>query len=92
MAAVQRRIEVFTAGCLICDETVGLVKSPACPSCEVQVYDLREGCAMNECWEKARRYGGTAVPAVAVDGALLNCCRREPIAADHLRAVGIGQP
>ena len=91
MASAKRTIEVFTAGCLICDETVNLVKSIACPSCEVQVYDLREGCATNECRDKARHYGITAVPAVAVNGVLLDCCRREPITADRLMAAGIGQ-
>jgi len=92
MASATRRVEVFTAGCSICEETVRLVQSLACPSCAVQVYDLREGCATNECREKASRYGITAVPAVAVNGVVLDCCRQEPITADRLRAVGIGQP
>ena len=91
MVTAKRRVEVFTAGCPVCDETVSLVKSLACPSCEVQVYDLREGCATNECREKATRYGITAVPAVAVNGLLLDCCRRGPTDAATLRAAGIGQ-
>lgn len=91
MASATRRVEVFTAGCPICEETVRQVRSLACPSCDVQIYDLREGCATNECREKATRYGITAVPAVAVDGAVLDCCRREPITADRLREAGIGQ-
>lgn len=91
MATAKRRVEVFTAGCPICEETVRLVNSMACPSCEVQVYDLREGCATNECREKATRYGITALPAVAVNGGLLDCCRRGPIDAAGLRAAGIGQ-
>lgn len=91
MATLQRRVEVFTAGCPICVETVRLVTSMACPSCEVQVYDLREGCATNECREKAARYGVTAVQAVAVNGVLLDCCHRPPIEATALRAAGIGQ-
>ena len=91
MASAKRHVEVFTAGCPICVETVCLVESLACPSCEVQVYDLREGCATNECREKPTRYGITAVPALAVDGVLLDCCRRAPITAGHLRAAGIGQ-
>jgi hypothetical protein len=92
MVNVQRRVEVFTAGCPICDDTVRLVQSLVCPSCDLQIYDLREGCATNVCREKAKRYGVTAVPAVAVNGILLDCCRREPITADRLRAAGIGQP
>jgi len=91
MGTAKRKVEVFTAGCPICDETVNLVKSLACPSCEVQIYDLQEGCATNECREKATRYGITAVPAVAVNGVLLDCCRRGPIDATALRAAGIGQ-
>ena len=91
MATAKRKVEVFTAGCPICEQTVNLVKSLGCPSCEVQISDLREGCATNECREKATRYGITAVPAVAVNGVLLDCCRREPINAAALRAAGIGQ-
>src|SRR5206468_8102265 len=67
MVTVKRRVEVFTAGCPVCTEVVGLVRSMACPSCEVRVNDLRDGCATNECREKATRYGVTAVPAVAVE-------------------------
>jgi glutaredoxin len=91
MTNAKRLVEVFTAGCPICEKTVSLVEATACPSCEVRVYDLREGCTTNECREKAKRYGIIAVPAVAVNGVLLDCCRREPIAADRLRAAGVGQ-
>ena len=91
MATAKRKVEVFTAGCPICERTVNLVKSLACPSCEVRIYDLREGCSTNECREKATRYGVTAVPAVAVNGVLLDCCRRGPIDAARLRGAGIGQ-
>lgn len=91
MATVKRRVEVFTAGCPICEDAIGLVRATACPSCEVVVYDLREGCATNECRDKAARYGITAVPAVAVNGVLLDCCRRGRIDAGMLRAAGIGQ-
>ncbi len=91
MPNAKRRVDVFTAGCPICDEAVSLAKSLACPSCEVQVYDLREGCATHECREKATRYGISAVPAVVVNGVHLDCCRRAPITADRLREAGIGQ-
>ena len=91
MVATKRRVEVFTAGCPVCDDTVNLVKSLIYPSCTLQIYDLREGCATNECRDKARRYGITAVPAIAVNGVLLDCCRRGTITADLLTAAGIGQ-
>lgn len=92
MVTTKRKVEVFTAGCPLCEEAVGLVRSLACPRCEVQVYDLHEGCETDECRDKARRYEVTSVPAVAVNGVLLDCCRREPITADRLKAAGIGQP
>lgn len=91
MTTEKRRVDVFTAGCPICHDTVKLVKSLICPRCNLKIYDLREGCETNECRDKARRYGVTAVPAVAVDGVLLDCCRREPMTADRLIAAGIGQ-
>jgi len=34
--ADKRQIEVFSAGCSVCDETVELVNRIACPSCEVK--------------------------------------------------------
>lgn len=88
---IKRCVEVFTAGCPVCEEAVNLVQSLACPGCEVQIYDVREGCATNECRDKARQYGIAAVPAIAVDGVLLDCCRRAPITASVLRAAGVGQ-
>ena len=91
MATAKRHVEVFTAGCLVCDDTVNLVKSLICPSCELQIFDLREACATNECREQARRYGISALPAIAVNGVLLDCCRREPITAELSTAAGIGQ-
>ncbi len=91
MAPAKRLVEVFTAGCPICAETVNLVKSLACPSCDVQVHDLRNGCVTNECRDRAAQYGVTAVPAVAVNGILLDCCRHERITAQRLTAAGIGQ-
>lgn len=91
MVTTQRKVEVFTAGCPICNDTVRLVKTLVCPSCELQIFDLRNGCTTNECRKKAKQYGITAVPAVAVNGVLLDCCRREPVTADRLKAAGIGQ-
>lgn len=91
MTTTKRRAKVFTAGCPFCDDAVDLAQSLVCPSCDVQMYDLREGCDTNECREKASRYRITMVPAIAVDGVLLDCCRREPLLAHTLRAAGIGQ-
>ena len=42
--------------------------------------------------EKAKAYGVARVPAVAVDGALADCCQGGGIDVDALRALGIGSP
>lgn len=90
MADGKRQVEVFTAGCPLCDEAVKLVQSLACPNCEVTVYDFREGCATNECRTKAKEYGIQRVPAVVIDGKLADCCRVGPVSAEALRAAGLG--
>lgn len=88
--AGKRQVEVFTAGCPLCDETVKLVQSLACPNCEVTVYDLREGCGTHACREKAKAYGVHRVPAVVIDGKLADCCQVGPVTAEALRAAGLG--
>lgn len=85
----KRQIEVFTAGCPMCDETVQLVQGLACPNCEVTVHNLSEGCETNECRDKASRYGVTRVPAVVVDGQLAACCDGG-VQAEGLRQLGVG--
>lgn len=82
----RRRVEVFTAGCFLCEKTVTLVKNLACPNCEVTIYDLRK-----EGVEKAQKYGVSSVPTVVVDGKIAECCVRGKVNAEYLKAVGIGQ-
>ncbi len=40
--AAKRKIEVFSAGCSACKDTVALVQSVACPSCEVTAHDMHD--------------------------------------------------
>lgn len=87
----KRKIEVFTSGCPVCEPVVELVKKMACPSCDVEIYDLNKACDTNICREKAKEYGVTRVPAVAVDGKLLECCKTGTISEEALRKAGIGQ-
>lgn len=85
------KIEVFIAGCPLCDEAVRIVKETACPNCEIMVYDLREGCGAMECRRKADEYGVARVPAVVVNGKLASCCEGSRVDADALRAAGVGR-
>lgn len=82
----KRQVEVFTAGCPVCEPTVQLVQEMACSNCEVTVYDLSKQGA-----EKIQEYGITTVPAVVVDGRLAACCQDSGPNEEQLRAAGIGQ-
>lgn len=85
------KIEVFIAGCPLCDDAVRVVKKTACPNCAVTIYDLREGCETNECRDKAQQYGISRVPAVVVDGKLAECCRGSgKVDSQVLRSMGVG--
>jgi uncharacterized protein with ATP-grasp and redox domains len=86
----KRNVEVFTAGCPVCDDAVELVNSIACPTCEVTVYDLNKGCETNVCREKAREYGIKRLPAVVVDGKLAECCNFGEVSEEVLKAAGVG--
>ena len=85
----KRTIEVFSAGCSVCDEAVKLVQDLACPSCDVQVLDMRAGKAAQA---KAMQYGVQRVPAVAVNGKLASCYTGGGIDASTLRSLGVGSP
>ena len=84
----KRIVEVFVAGCPCCDDTVKMVESLICPSCELRVLDMRSD---NEAQSKARQYGVKRVPAVAVNGKLAECCQAG-VEAEILRALGVGSP
>jgi len=84
----KRRIEIFTAGCAVCDEAVTLVRSIACPSCEIAILDMQEAAVA----ARAKQYGIRSVPAVVVDGELAGCCAGRGPDEASLRAAGIGVP
>ncbi len=85
----KRTVEVFTSGCPICESTVNLVESLACPSCEVIIYDLTKD-PNKEIQHKATLYGIERIPAVAVDGKLLECCEMSSVSENILRQAGVG--
>ncbi|MGH9351286.1 MAG: thioredoxin family protein [Terriglobia bacterium] len=84
--AAKRKIEVFSAGCPACEETITLVNRIACPSCEVSMLDMKQASAAN----RARKLGIRSVPAVVIDGRLADCCRGRGPEEAALRAAGIG--
>lgn len=87
MSKSKRKIEIFTAGCPACKDLIAQVKGAACPSCEIDILDMRKP----EVAARARREGIRSVPAVVIDGQLASCCAgRGPDPATLVR-LGLGQ-
>ena len=83
-----RKVEIFSAGCSVCNETVELVKRISCPSCDVTVISMND----QKVAQRARSLGIRSVPAVIVDGKLASCCAGRGPNETELRAAGLGQP
>lgn len=83
-----RSVEVFSAGCPVCDDVIQMVRNLACDSCDVTVLDLHD----EEGAQRAADLGIRSVPAVAVEGELASCCAGRGVDEEALRAAGIGQP
>jgi hypothetical protein len=84
----KRKIEVFSAGCIVCKEAIEMVKSNACPSCEVSILDMKNP----EVAERAKTFGIRSIPAVVIDGKLADCCAGRGPDEATLRAAGLGKP
>jgi glutaredoxin 3 len=84
----KRKIEIFSAGCPCCDETVKMVNEAACPSCDVEVLDMRQP----DVAKRAKEFGVKSVPAVVIDGQLAGCCASRAVDEATLRAAGLGVP
>lgn len=83
----SRKVEIFSAGCPVCNDVVALVKRISCPSCAVTVLNMND----QKVAQRARSLGIGSVPAVVVDGKLASCCAGRGPNETDLRAAGIGQ-
>ena len=86
--SAKRKIEVFTAGCPVCEQTVELLKRIACDSCDVTVLDLHDA----EVASQAKKLSIKSVPAIVIDGKLAQCCEKRGPDEETLRAAGLGKP
>lgn len=82
-----RKIEVFSAGCPLCEETIEMVNRLSCSSCEVEIVDMKD-------LKGATRAGALnvrTVPAVAINGKLAECCAGKGPDEAILRGAGLGK-
>lgn len=82
----KRKVEIFSAGCGVCDETIKLVEQIACESCEVEVLDMQQ----EDVAKRAKDYGIKVVPSIVIDGKIADCCANQGINEAALRADGLG--
>ncbi len=83
----MRKVEVFSAGCPLCESAIETVNRIACSSCEVRVLDMKDP----EIATRAKILGIRSVPAVVIDGKLAECCSGRGVDASTLKAAGLGK-
>ena len=66
----RKKIEIFSAGCSSCSETVELVKRIAGATHDVEILDMHQAPIAAQ----AKRHGIRTLPAVVIDGKLAGCC------------------
>ena len=84
---MKRKVEIFSAGCAVCDELVKRVRGIACPSCDVVVLDMKQPDVV----ARAKELHVASLPAVAINGTLADCCAGRGPDEKALRAAGLGQ-
>jgi glutaredoxin len=70
MATAKHTIEIYSAGCATCKETIDMVKRVAGPDHEVKVHEMRHDDAA----ARAKKLGIRSLPAVVINGKLAGCC------------------
>jgi glutaredoxin 3 len=83
-----RKIEVFSAGCPLCDEAEKTVRELSCPSCDVTVLNMQDPNSL----KRVKELGVQSVPAVAIDSKLVCCCGRQGVDENALKDAGLGKP
>ncbi|MEQ8289809.1 MAG: glutaredoxin domain-containing protein [Gammaproteobacteria bacterium] len=84
----KRKVEIFSAGCPVCQETIDLVNELACASCEIIIHDTHDA----DIQSRIKELGIRTVPAVAINGVLADCCKETGVDVEELKAVGLGTP
>ena len=66
----EMQIEIYSAGCMTCQETIDMVRELAGHEHEVVIRDMQQA----DTADRARALGIRSLPAVVVNGALAGCC------------------
>jgi glutaredoxin 3 len=66
----KHNVEVFSAGCALCEEVIDVVRQEAGSSSQVTVQNMMDARVLS----RAEKFGIRSVPAVVIDGKLASCC------------------
>lgn len=86
--SAKRKIEIFSAGCPVCQNAIAEIKNASCSSCEVTVLDMNDPVIT----DRAKLLGIKSIPAVAIDGKLAGCCADQGFDIETLKEAGLGVP
>lgn len=67
---MKHQVEIFSAGCDLCRQTIELVGKLGGSESDVIVHEMRQ----TESVARAHGYGVRSVPAVVIDGKRASCC------------------
>lgn len=81
----KRHIEVFSAGCPVCQGGIQLVNRLAGSAYQVEVRDMHQPAIA----QRAASLGIHSVPAILIDGQLASCCSGRGPDEGALRAAGL---
>jgi hypothetical protein len=70
VATAKHTIEIYSAGCQTCIDTIEMVKWIAGSDYEVKVHEMLHGNTAAQ----AKGLGIRSLPAVVIDGKLASCC------------------
>ena len=85
---MRRKVEVFSSGCALCNDTIEMVRRTADQSCEVIVRTMTDSRVLS----RAKELGIRCLPAIVIDGKLVDCCHCPGVDEQALRAAGLGPP
>lgn len=70
MATQKHTIEIFSAGCATCNDTIEMVRKIAAADHDIHIHDMHNG----DTAARAKQLGIRSLPAVVVNGKLAGCC------------------
>jgi predicted thioredoxin/glutaredoxin len=66
----KHKVELFSAGCALCEKVIDVVRQEAGSSSQVTVQNMMDARVLS----RAEKFGIRSVPAVVIDGKLASCC------------------